>query len=415
MIVFMPSEVLEKARDLVPVRKMITRDGKSFMTTVFIQPNKKDREESAKHTALVPYSDKGRRDVSRSTVELMRRTEEVIDFAPNDSLAVDKILKFQSAYFKNKPKPSMYEVVQMAEEEVRYALSQPGDSGKDWYESSMKSVRFILSTEFPSLAGDTDWDFFLSILAVTSPGVSPKANLNVAISVYSHHAKTGKISVNNPVTGKAYSIASTANLTRLKKVLKSYPDKAAFVAFMNGVSTMGELVKLGAGLKGRGDEAVFNSMRFGEKVGMFYQSVRGTEGAVAIDRWAIRSFYRWTGALSEIVKKHSAGERSGQEDRTVNDTMSIPDRKSMEYVLQTVGEKLGLQARQVQAVMWYYEKRLYQKLGMRSTDTADFAMAATKLYLKKSRDDTGEVQALMHAGKMPTFDQFIQAIMEIRA
>lgn len=92
--------------------------------------------------------------------------------------------------------------------------------------------------------------------------------------------------------------------------------------------------------------------------------------------------------------------------------MSIPDRKSMEYVLQTVGEKLGLQARQVQAVMWYYEKRLYRKLGMRSTDTDDFAMAATKLYLKKSRDDS-EILSLMRAGKMPTFDQFIQAIMEI--
>lgn len=303
MTVFMPSEVLVKARDLVPVRKMITRDGKSFMTTVFIQPNKKDREESAKHTALAAYSDKDRRDVSRTTVELMRRTEEVIDFAPDDSLAVDKVLKFQSAYFKDKPKPSMYEVVQMAEEEVLYALSQPGDSGKDWYESSMKTVRTILSTEFPNIAGDTDWDFFLSILAATSPGLPPKVNLNVAIAVYSHYLKTGKIAIKNKVSTKAYSIASTANLTRFSKVLHSYPDKASFVAFMNGVSTMGELVKLGASIKGKSDEAVFNSMRFGEKVGMFYQSMRGTEGAVAVDRWAIRSFYRWTGNLSEKVKK----------------------------------------------------------------------------------------------------------------
>lgn len=393
-------------KSLIPVRKIITRGGKSFMTTVYVASTAKEAKENAKHTSLVisPTKDSRPRNVSRSTVEFMMRAEEVIDFAPDDKLAVDKVLALQSKYFAGKEEASMYDVLMMATEEIEYALSHDSDSGREWYKEAMDKTRTILSTKYPNLAGDTEWDFFLGILSVLSPGVKPKQNLAMALSVYDVYSSTGKIPIKNPATGLAYSVASTAILKKFSKVMLSFPSKGDFVAFMNGISTVGDVNALGGIVKGQKDEAAYNSMIFGEKVGMFYQSMRGTDGAVAVDRWAIRSFYRWTGKLR--------AEATGKE---LDDRIGAQDRKAVEYIMQTVGEKLKLSPSETQAVMWYYEKRLYRKLGFpeRSFGTEDYATAAESIFMKKSMDGPS-VSSLIRDGRMPTFNEFLKAIMLVK-
>lgn len=390
------------------------------MTTVYVGSTKADRSKQPRQLSVVLRpSEMASRNVSRVTTEFMQRSEDIVESAPSDALAVDKILRFQREYFKGREKPSIYDVVQMATEEVQYALDQGGDTGEQWYEESMSKVRSILTTQYPNLASDTEWDFFLAVLAVTSPGSAPKSNFRAAVTVYATYERTGKIPKSNPATGKAFSIASTANLTRFEKLIKRYETKAELVEFLNGVSTSGELRAIGAKISGQHDEAAFNSMVMGEKVGMFYQSMRGTEGAVTVDRWAIRSFYRWTGNLREGMV---SGDVAGERDRGIDDTMSTEDRRNVEYVMQTVGDHLGLSARQVQAVMWYYEKRLYKKLGMGklAAATDDFAKIAEAEYLQKSSDVLSnadilsDIHAMIRSGAMPTFRAFLSAIMEVR-
>ena len=408
-MIYMPSEVLHKA--LKPVRRMVTRGGKTFMTTVYVGSTKAERAEQPKKVAIIERPSKMvDRGVSRVTVDLMKRTEDVIEFAPSDALAVEKVLAFQRDYFGDRPEPSVYEIVQMATEEVEYARSLGGDTGEQWYEESMVKVRSILTNRFPDMAADTEWDFFLAILAVTSPAMSPGPNLRAAVKVYEEYSKTGKIPIIDIDTDKAYGVASTANLERFRDLLAKYKTKAAFVEFINGVSTSGELRDKGGKVSGSRSEAAFNSMMMGEKVGMFYQSMRGTEGAVTVDRWAIRSFYRWTGRLREGVQ---IDPDTKERKRIIEDKVSTDDRRAVEYVMQTVGEKLGLSARQVQAVMWYYEKRLYKKLGMAklAAMTDDFAKVAETMYLQKSVSD---ISTMLRSGTMPTFREFLAAIMEVK-
>lgn len=400
-------------KSLTPQRKLITRGGKTFMTTVYVATTKKEQKEQSRKTevALAP---KERRRVPESTVSLMKDQRKIIDYAPNDKLAVDKMLAFQKEHFKGKEKPSIYDVVNIATEEVESAL-QGSKSGSDWYKEAMDETRATLSTHYPDLAADNEWDFFLSLLAITSPTQAPTANLRTAVTLYDQYTKTGELPEKSPKTGKAYSMASTAMVKQFKKTFSKFPDKKSFVQFMNGVSTVGELnSEYGSNISGKKDEAAFNSMVFGEKVGMFYQSMRGTEGAVAVDRWAIRSYYRWTGELKEGMQTGSVG---GDRIRAIDDKMSVGERKNVEYVMQTVADKLGLVPSEAQAVMWFYEKRLYQKLGMDrgavATDT--FSDAANKLFLKKSNDSEliDALKRLNVEKRLPSFEMFIDAIMNI--
>lgn len=409
----MPSEALQKG--LVPVRRMVTRAGKTFMTTVYVGSTKKDRDEqSHKTTALALPSQLNQRRKTRDAVAIMEHTEDIIDYAPDDHLLVDKLLAFQREFYKDHPKDiSPYDLLETATKEVEWALAQTGDTGKDWYGDSMKTVRSILSTHVsPDLASDEEWDFFLAILAITSPTAKPMMNLKIAVKVYDEYTTTGKVPLKDKTTGKAFSLSSTSNLKNLSKWLKSVGSKSEFVQFINGVSSSGELRDKGATISGKVDESAFNSMVFGEKIGMFYQSLRGTEGAVAVDRWAIRTFYRWAGKLSEFV---SVDSLSGKKSRVVTETVTPEDRRSIEYVMQTVGEKLGLSSSETQSVLWYYEKRLYKKLGMAAhlTDVDDYATAAKKLYLKKSRDPS-ILDRLFTGKRMPTFDAVVAAVMEVK-
>ncbi len=405
MIIFQPSEILEKA--LIPVRKMITREGKTFMTTVYVGSTKEEKIKQATHTALM-IAPTVRRNVSRSTVEFMKQAGDVIDYAPDDTLAVNKVLKFQSEYFKGKEEPSLYEIVQMASEEVSHALSQSGDSGKGWYKDNIREARRTLCSKFPNLAGDTEWDFFLSLLSILSPGVTPTQNMRIAVKVYDEYNSTGTLPLGNKETGKAYSYFSNANLGRFNEIFKKYPSKADFVQYINGVTTVGEVNANGGSIKAVKDSSAYNSMIFGEKVGMFYQSLRGTDGAVAVDRWAIRSYYRWAGRLR-------ASFNVKEKRNELNDDVAPYDRQAVEYVMQTVGEKLGLSPSDTQAVMWYYEKRLYRKLGVpeKYFSTEDYATAARVVIFGKSLDYSS-IAILKKTGRLPSFDKFVTAILAVK-
>jgi hypothetical protein len=105
--------------------------------------------------------------------------------------------------------------------------------------------------------------------------------------------------------------------------------------------------------------------------------------------------------------------------RVINDRMSVGERKNVEYVMQTVADRLGLIPSEVQAVMWFYEKRLYEKLGMGrgAIATDNFVDASKKVFMEKAQSDllslSAVLKTLSSSGRLPTFDKFMEAIMAI--
>lgn len=413
MIILKPTEVLEKG--LVPVRRLVTRGGKTFMTTVYVGSTKKDEARQAKSTGVAVVNP--RRVARASSVALLKNAQEVIDYAPDDKRALDKVLAYQREHGPSNP-PSVYELLEIAEQEVQYARENFENSGEDWYDEDIARTRATLTLGFPEFVTDTSWDFFLMILSVTSAGQKVAPNMRVAVRAYQGFKETGEIPSKDPNTGKVIG-RFEAPLSNLNALYKSFGSVSKLVEYVNGVSTAGEvneqgmvrMGKKGKTVSGQDGESAFNSMIFGEKIGMFYQSARGTEGAVAVDRWAIRSFYRWTGGLRESP----AAKESGN----IDDTMTPRDRRNVEYVMQTVGDRLGIPSRKVQAVLWYYEKRLYKKLGITPTEESGYSEEAERVIrklfpgkLSKSREPSliGEMIA---RGEMPTFQRVLQAIMGV--
>lgn len=416
MIILKPTEALEKG--LVPVRRMITRGGKTFMTTVYVGSTKKDEAKRAKSTGLAVANP--RRVTRASSLALMRNAQEVIDYAPDDKRALEKVLAYQRKHGPSDP-PSMYELLEIAEQEVQYSRENSEDSGEDWYDEDIARTRATLTLGFPEFATDTSWDFFLMILSVQSAGQEVAPNMRFAVKAYQGFKETGQIPSKDPSTGKVIG-RFERGMVGLNRLYNSFggsiPD---MVAYVNGVSTVADVnangisrmgkSETGATVSGRADEDAFNSMILGEKIGMFYQSARGTGGAVAVDRWAIRSFYRWTGRLRESRAVKDAG--------TIEDTMTPHDRRNVEYVMQTVGDRLGLPSRKVQAVLWYYEKRLYKKLGITPTPEGGYSEEAEKVIrrlfpgkLSKSRESS-LIDEMIARGEMPTFQRVLQAIMGV--
>jgi hypothetical protein len=113
-------------------------------------------------------------------------------------------------------------------------------------------------------------------------------------------------------------------------------------------------------------------MIFGEKLGRYTMGLHGVEvGAedTTVDLWYTRTYRRWTGRLMEkpIGKEGVAAQpdpaRGGIERQTI---FRLTDALSREF---------NLSAGDVQAVLWFYEKRLWGTQGLRTDEGTNSAGA----------------------------------------
>jgi hypothetical protein len=429
-----------RPRNLRPVRRLITRAGKTFLQTVWVGRNIVDKKQS--HTGVPAQTDVSPEETGRGkpfSSVVITRSKRIMDFAPNDSSMLKKLTAYQDETFKRgSERPSTYEVLQVAEQELTEALSYE-NSGKDWYQDEVTKLRAMLSTSYPEFGTDTKWNLFLAITSAASPNQEVKNNLSVALRIYDHYKKTGEIPRDqyeesgrvveegkNKGKPLQWGVANQG-IYKLKTLVNRFKEQYGddgeekFIEFMNGATIRSELEKeysdlpkgQGVHVSGEHDEAVLNSMVFGEKIGMFYGALAGIPGAVASDRWAIRSFRRWTGELTdEEIKKES-----GDVDRRLDRFESTEDRREFEYICQILGERHGISAAAVQAVFWYYEKRLYQKIGIAPTPEVSYSDVAEEVMNELHKAEgfrplgpeelKQELLALAQSGMMPSMREFM--------
>ena len=251
-------------------------------------------------------------------------------------------------------------------------------SGVGWYDSDIQDVFDELSKSFPMLkdpdVGEPYRQLFTVIAGVMSNGMKAKQNVEFAGMNFANFLNTGSFSPNNPYTGIGWNQRSNimgpqiAMLNSMIRDARFAPRPGSnnpeverlenFLKFMFSEHSVRDINKFRAehGTKspakiGKLDDRRLGMYAFGPKFGPFILNLNGMSDET-VDSWASRSFYRHMGRSFDPL----AGK--------LNDAPRGPaHREAMKRALRDIGASTNLSSRDIQAVLWFYEKELYNHLG----------------------------------------------------
>jgi hypothetical protein len=317
------------------------------------------------------------------------------------------------------------------------------DSGAGWYSEKFQTALDIMGSHFPELKEDQSArDMMTAIIAVTSDGQKVVANFAQAVEIYENYRKTGEFSTNRGHIRQA-SILNNLNrlnslkqqhgdnlhdfllqeetVSRLKQIAKENGDE------MNVQYQATTMLPMAAAL-------------LGPKLGAFYANLMGSHGYLTMDLWWSRTFNRYRGLLTPVVPgskdrptdtkgrkiglakfKEMIGEptisdnaakkklvpyaesyaaknwKNGTDiEKTANTlykkvykelneapfnstdrTFMIETAERAQKILKKSGSDISIA--DIQAILWYYEKRLYAEMGARASDDLSYEEAAQRV------------------------------------
>lgn len=333
-------------------------------------------------------------------------------------------------------------------EEIQFEMEQPGASGVGWYSEKFQRALDQMAVAFPELATDKQArDIMTALIAITSDGQKVHGNFTQAADIYGNFRDTGKFTTDR---GHQRQASITGNLENLQRLLELHGPKKLHTYLLQE-KTIGDLKKIAAtkGIELSSDYQVSVKMpmavvEFGPKLGAFYANLMGAHGYLTMDRWWSRSFNRYRGilldaptrqgldrfkalmgdpamsddaVLSAVVGPHDSYAAKGFKDGTeiekaantiykaafteLNDApFNATDRS---FILDSVNRAQKLLARRgvkltvadIQAALWYYEKRLYGELGARQTADTSYEDAAKRVVAERASGlERSDVQAV---------------------
>jgi hypothetical protein len=284
-------------------------------------------------------------------------------------------------------------------------------------------------------------DFFTALLAITSDGQKVATNFTLARDLYQAFRDTGRLpeDFSGGGTGNASMVINIDNINRLfdqwgpRKFHKFLLSTATVSEINAELRAKGEktMSRLPAGM-----EMPRAALIFGPKLGAFYSNLMGSTGYLTMDRWWVRTFNRLRGDLmteasrtgldrvkqmvseteqlnepwnhmSDEAAVYWAGKyarayelkgfQDGSELETAANTVwkaatknlkeqpkNASDRAFMIATAKRVQEILASQGHDdltiadIQALIWYYEKRLYGDIGARQSQDISYEEAAAR-------------------------------------
>ena len=270
------------------------------------------------------------------------------------------------------------QIVDSITDEIKHQMGEV-QSGVGWYDSDIQDVFEELSKSFPVLKdpgqGAAYRRLFTLIAGVMSNGMKAKANVELAAINFANFLNTGKFSSIHPFTGKGWNQRSNimgpqiAMLNSMVADDRFAPRQGSnnpevervenFLKFMFDEHTVRDINQFRAkhGTKspakiGKLDEKRLGMYAFGPKFGPFILNLNGLSDET-VDSWASRSFYR------------HMGRAIGSDGDLVKAPLTNNDREAMKRALRDVAANTGLSSRDIQAVLWFYEKELFNQLGQK--------------------------------------------------
>jgi hypothetical protein len=267
--------------------------------------------------------------------------------------------------------------VKSAAEDIRYQMEQ-AESGAGWYNRDVAEAFRITRQHIPELKQKHMRVLFTQVAALLSPQTRPAKNWINASVVMKHFLDTGKFLTRQP-DGSWWDADRGPNIERSLQQLQHVVDRmgglkggglekyARFALSEQDPKMMDALrAEMGIGKFDRAGRTVHHgAMMYGPKVGAFMHNLNGLEDTT-VDKWHTRSFNRRFGTVMDRGKVR-------------DDPRNLSERKAIEEWTQRVAKATGLKEQDAQAVLWYFEQHLYNRLGVSNAKPGSFADGARQL------------------------------------
>jgi len=392
---FLPLIVLIKARaGLVPVKKMVhPTKGASFMRIYWITPEearawvKEGKAQYASHD-IQQAKPSGKAKGTGREVEAIAQA-----IAMSPGRYYEQVMKMQDVLWPEKVErgtKNYEQILDTALSDFSHAMeleSQGQDMGRGWYARRVDRARAILTKMHPELCDDTFWYTYVVCIAAQSPGNKPNANITMADEMYSSIHEYGYLPHVRP-GGKQWGKTGKPLVEKFNKLIKEKGGVQGMTRYLLGNDLLGNVKKYGGGhTKGKAKDTVSAALCLGPKAGAFFGNLTGNHDSVTLDMWMMRAWHRWNGTLK--VTTNSRGE---PEIEVKNIPKSV--REQYESVVYTLSKKWNMDPDDVQAVLWYYEGRLYNLIGVKEkAGSRDYAQAAKRLYQRYLQIDPKRLRA----------------------
>ncbi len=283
-----------------------------------------------------------------------------------------------------------------------YFLASEKDSGKQWYTNQLEKYvdgirrvaqeKWGFSPETFGLPGSgfgkkmtPAMKMYMALTAVTSAGANPIMNSGLAYRIFDSAVEDAKRHGRHPIDafhnypmtqadGKAWTMMgenTRSSLTYLRNLTlprggenqEQALQRAA--KFLDSDHHPSEIHQYKTWLHNRPgttvrantpfgqDMAHPGSYIFGPKLGAFYQNLTGNLNHLTADMWWSRTWGRLVGRMFSHAKGKMTLKKSPQEN----------EREVMDRSARVAAKSLNMTVADFQAVLWYYEKALYEKMG----------------------------------------------------
>ena len=312
--------------------------------------------------------------------------------------------------------------------ELEAQLQQP-NSGAGWYSKDVQDAINETAKAFPSIATPEGRATWLTFAGIFSNGLDPSQAWEISAEAFQYWDTFGEIPINraeaarrlgNEVRMTSYKdkagnkvnkaagwgVRNPANeqqLTMFRNLVEREGSPKAAVDWMLSpqpreaineiVLTAQNTPRFKTKAEREGPEQ-WGALMFSEKLGRYTMGLHGfqiTEEDTTVDLWYTRTYRRLTGRLMEkpLGKEGIAAQpdpaRGGIE------------RKTIFRLTGDLGRQFGLDAGDVQAMLWFFEKRLWGAQGLR-TDEGTNSAGARRLIEKRTAANDGAGSAAADQG-----------------
>ncbi len=289
-------------------------------------------------------------------------------------------------------KAAMDRAIKIATDEVALQMKER-KSGLDWYEQDVKKAFKQTIEIIPELKPAQKRVLFSIVAGIMSPQTTARDNWFIAAKAFEHYIKTGDIPGINPDNGNLWmggtqSANKKVQLDFLNAMVKAMGEKKAVKWLMEDhtVKEINQFRKQYGGIVS-GIEGKLTDMRpglyaFGPKIGPFVSNLNGIHD-VTVDKWMTRSFNRYFGTMTGP-------------DGKIIDAPTEPQRRAVKALVNEVAKNANIKPYQVQSVLWFFEQRLFTKLGAQSPSYG--FSDGSKRFQDYARDRSGKESVQPAAG-----------------
>lgn len=269
----------------------------------------------------------------------------------------------------------------------------PENSAVGWYSEKIDLMHSIVGEAFPEINSDPNGAGFIFdvLVAMTSQGQTVEQNFDLAINAYESYKKTGLLPTD--AGNGMQANATNNNIGKINAMLLGGMSIEDIRQFFEKQWTGAELRDRGYDVATNMEEKDYGSIILGPKIGgAFFSNIRGNHEIPTLDKWMSRVLFPFTGYTYN--KKILGSEK----DAIGFETFTNPDRKFFLDVANDVRKKLkrnpnfkGITVADIQAVLWYNIKTLYDAIQKQASTSlgTDYATASAKVFATRNADELG--------------------------